>query len=134
MLDGSAVGADEGTFTAYDVITGFDTLVDHIDHNGIALSKTFVIANTLGAADLAAANFADVDSVLAFLNDATVEDTIAADDADYVLNEDIVVAVTLGDGTTAIYELNDVAAGTLIAADISLLAVVDTTMVIGDFM
>jgi len=135
--DGSAVGADEGTFTAYNVITGFDTLVDHIDHNDGSFagqSLTFVVANTLGAADLAAANFADVDSVLAFFNDATVEDTIAADSADYAANEDILVAVTLGNGTTAIYEIYDATAATLVAGDIALVATVDATMVIGDFM
>jgi hypothetical protein len=139
-LQGSAVGTDEGTFTNYNVITGFDTLVDHINHDDASFAGgalTFVVANTAAtaaASDLAAANFADVDSVLAFFNDAEVEDTIAADSDDYAAAEDILVAVTLGNGTTAIYEIIGATAGTLVAGDIALLGTVDTTMVIGDFM
>jgi hypothetical protein len=137
---GSAVGTDEGTFSGFNVITGFNTTVDHIDHNDASFAvaaNTFVIANTAAtaaASDLAAANYKDVDSVLAFFNDAEVEDTIAADGADYAANEDILVAVTLGNGTTAIYEIYDATAATLVAGDIALVATVDTKLVFGDFM
>lgn len=48
---------------------------------------------------MAAANIVDVDSILALLNDTSVEDII---------------------GLTAIYELNDVGAGASIATYISL--------------
>jgi hypothetical protein len=134
---GSAVGSEEGTFTLFNTITGFNTLVDHIDHNDgsfAAAALTFVVANTLGAADLGAAEYNDVDAVLAFFNDATVEDTISASSADYAANEDILVGVTLGNGTTAVYEIYDATVNTLVVGDIALVATVDATMVIGDFM
>jgi hypothetical protein len=138
--EGSAVGVATQAFSGYDVITGFTTTVDDIDHNEAAFAGqalTFVIANTaaaVAASDLAAADFADVDSVVTFLNDGTVEDTLAANSADYVLNEDFLVGVTLGNGTTAIYEVMDATAATLVAADVALVAHVDATLVIGDFI
>jgi hypothetical protein len=133
----SSYGTVGGTFSGFDVITGFATTVDHIDHNDASFAGaalTFVVANTLGAGDLAAANYKDVTSVLAFLNDGTVEDALAADTADYAANEDILVGVTLGNGYTAVYEIYDATAATLVAGDVALIAYVDATMVVGDFM
>lgn len=130
--EGSAAGAEEGTFSGFDVITGFTTLVDHIDYN-VAVTDTVVVAGTVGAADLTAANYKSADAVLAFFNDADVEDDVAGA-GDYEAGEDFVVAVTIAGVGTVVYEIVDATAATLAVDEISLIATVDATMVADDFL
>ena len=72
------------------------------------------------------------DAVLAYFNDAEIEDAVATDD--YEANEDFIVAVTLEDGTSAVYEIINVSANTMVITQFSLVATVDATMVAGDFL
>jgi len=130
--EGSAGGVAGTAYSGFDVITGFETTVDHIDYNA-TVDDTVVIAGTVGDSDLTSANYTDDEAVLAFFNDDEVEDAIAGA-GDYEANEDFVVAVTIADVGTVIYEIVDATVGTLDTSEIALVATVDATMVAGDFL
>ncbi len=105
--DGSAAGTVAGTFTGYDVVTGFTLAKDTITVTGLANEQNYASTDaTNSALDLTDADFANVDKVVAFLNDAA---TIG----DNALN---VITVTYSD-FSALYLVTDtVAADTLVDA------------------
>jgi hypothetical protein len=141
--DGSAAGAAEGTFSGYDVITGFATTVDAIvfdtaytfdstAHDTVTTAWTSigaeVLASTDGstdAIDLSISEITDVDSVVTFLNDAA---TFAGSAA-----KDYIVAITF-DNTTAIYDVSDTGDDAAAATEVTLLATVDDVLVVGDLV
>ena len=132
-LEGSAAGSEEGTYSAFDVITGFTTTSDHIDYN-TTLTGTGVIAGSVGDADLTSSNYTDADAVLAFVNDASIEDLVDATGGDYEAGQDFLLAVTISGVGTAVYEIINDATAAIVTTEVSLLATVDATMVAGDFM
>lgn len=158
--DGAAAVALGGTFTGFDVITGFtsgtDDLVfdagvanvdDTVDTTvtqtnqaaGVATNVTDVVvvagsAATIAANDLTASNYTSVDAVLNFFNDAGSSVT-ANLDASAAGDYDI-VAVTIGSGAsafTAVYAVED-DDGAVDATEITLLGTVDATLVAGDII
>lgn len=140
LTDGSAAGAAAGTFTGYDVITGFATTVDKLVFDStatvaadttvgtkIADAKIVKAMNDAASAanDLTAADFTNVDKVVAFLNDLSQAYTNTGND---------VVAVTFGT-FTALYAVNDSGSDdTLVATEIKLLGTVDAVLVAGDLV
>lgn len=141
LTDGSAAGVATGTFTGFDVITGFKSGTDKVLFDSaatptyatggtpIALTAAVKAGDvaTVAANKLTAADFANVDKVVLFLNDAGVAFTGGA-----AASTDI-VAVTVGT-TTAMYTVtNDGTAGVL-AAEVKLIGTVDAAMVVGDFI
>jgi hypothetical protein len=129
--DGSAGGSVGTAYSGYDVITGFETTVDHIDYN-TTVTATAVTAGALGSSDLTSSNYTDDEAVLAYFNDAAVEDAVATDD--YEAGEDFLIAVTIASVGTVIYEILNATANTVATGEISLVATVDATLVAGDFM
>jgi len=92
-----------------------------------------VVAGSVGDADLTSANYTSADAVLAFFNDDEVE-ALVAGAGDYEANEDYVAAITISGVGTVIYEIVDATVTDLTTTEISLVATVDATMVIGDFL
>ncbi|MDA8883346.1 calcium-binding protein [Planktomarina temperata] len=147
LTSGSAVGAGAGTFTGFNVVTGFATSVDDLvfDDGTTALNAftdtvaggdiivtaggASVVASTAATTatnDLALANIADVDSVVAFLSDGAYTTTGAGD-----FN---IVAVTFDD-FTAVYSVTDaVTGGDIAASEITMIATVDEVLVLGDMI
>ena len=137
QTEGSAIGVAAGSFTGFDTITGFTVGTDAIlfDDANVALSTigsawvagtNAVSASTdatTDALDLALTEYADVDSVVAYINDvATITATASLD----------IVAVTFAatattDALTAIY-LVDSADATATAGEIELLGTVDAVL------
>lgn len=139
FTDGSAAGAAAGTFTGYDVITGFkagtdklvfdsnyqfDNAVDSAIVNGAVFVKASDAA-TDAAKDLTAADITNVDKVVAFLAEAGVAYT-----ASNAAND--VVAITFGDNT-ALYAINDATGNGVTADEIKLLGTVDAVLTATDF-
>jgi Ca2+-binding RTX toxin-like protein len=129
--DGSAVGVAGGTFSGFDVVTGFVSGTDDVDVtiNGGGAADTYLTQNAAAtvANDLADGEHTDVDAVLAFLNDAANGLAGAAGDID-------VIAITFSD-YTAIYSVTSAAADTTISAgEIRLLATVDDVLAAGDLI
>lgn len=144
VLDGSAVGTAGGTFSGFDVITGFATTVDKVvfdsayANDGLVttpladgtVNAKFVVAGTaatLASDDLTADNYTNVDTVVRFLASAGTGFTADTSETD-------VVAVTLGTGLTAIYVVQTGAAAAVTAAEITLIGTVDATLVSGDIV
>ncbi|MBK1618578.1 hypothetical protein CKO42_09030 [Lamprobacter modestohalophilus] len=139
LTDGSAAGQVGGTFTGFDVITGFNTTVDDLIfdsnyQNDGAVDTSFISASTVvagtaatsAANDLTAADITNVDKVAAFLSDGTYTTSGAG-------NDDL-VAITFDD-FTALYTVTDAAGGgDIVAGEISLLGTVDETLVTGDLV
>ena len=145
---GSAAGAAAGTFTGFNVITGFTSLTDDIVFDdGTTAANIFtdtiaagdevaqssdVYASTLATGtdnDLTLANIADVDEVLAFLNAAGVAHVGA-------VNGDVdVIAVTFAD-STAVYTVTDadITDGNIVAGELTFVATVDEVLVAGDLV
>jgi Ca2+-binding RTX toxin-like protein len=136
--DGSAAGAAAGTFTNYDVITGFvsgsDTIVFDtdittagvqalVDGVKVVLAST---AATTDANDLTLANITNVDKVVAFLADSGQT---------FTASKTSVVAVTFADSnTTAIYGIVNNATAGVIATELTLIGTVDATLVAADLV
>ena len=145
ITSGSAAGAAAGTFSGFNVITGFVTTVDDIVFDsGTAFNQdtvdTAVIGNAAGdsqvvlstaaataANDLTMSNYTDVDTVVAFMNDGgyTDSNTGTADVSS--------VAVTFTD-FTAIYAVNNDNTDAVTAAELTLVATVDEVLVTGDIV
>jgi hypothetical protein len=142
LTDGSAAGAAAGTFTAYDVITGFVSGTDKLVFDGAAAVTASVTVTTdivtgaitvvagtaasTAANDLTVADIADVDKVATFLSDGTYTTSTAT-------NNDI-VAITFS-GLTALYVVTDaVAGGDIAATEIKLLGTIDATLVSDDIV
>lgn len=138
---GGETGETGGTFAGFDVITGIGTIgtVDTIDYASSVIdvgggNTDLVIAGSVGDSDITASNYTDVDSVLAFINDAEV--VALADvtgtgnsNSEYDTGEDILFVVTISSSLSAIYEFiaaNDGAAGDL---EVALIATADATLV-----
>jgi Ca2+-binding RTX toxin-like protein len=120
--DGSAVGAAAGTFSGYDVITGFTLAKDLIDTETGVAAATEVWASTAATTasnDLAASEFTDVDAIVAFINDITANETSVMD-----TNAITTLAITFDD-FTAIYTVDNDATAAVAAAEVELLATVD---------
>ena len=145
LTDGSAAGTLGGTFTGFDVVTGFtidgaaDDLVvfdtgvsnanmgnDTVDGAVATVNAKGVVAGTAAngtSNDITATNYTDVDSVVNFYNDAG--SGIATNNT----GVDI-IAVTIGSGTSAfsaIYAMTD-DNGTLDATEVALIGTVDATI------
>jgi Ca2+-binding RTX toxin-like protein len=146
LTDGSSAGAAAGTFTGFDVITGFATTVDDIvfdsNTNGddtvdtdIVSGSVIVVAGTLAVTasnDLTASNYTDVDSVVNFYNDGVTNGNITSTAG----ADNDILAVTLGSGTaafTALYHIVDDSAA-VDATEITLIATADATLVAGDII
>jgi hypothetical protein len=142
---GSAVGVAAGTFTGFNVITGFtsatDDLVfdsgaafngDTVDTAIITAAALDVYASTLATGtdnDLAVADAADVDEVLAFLNAAGVAHVGA-------VNGDVdLIAITFAD-STSVYTVTDadITDGNIVAGELTYVASVDEVLVAGDLV
>jgi len=145
---GSAVGVAAGTFTGFNVITGFTSLTDDIvfDDGGTAANiftdtiaaadivaqSVDVYASTLATgtdSDLALADIADVDEVLTFLNAAGVAHVGA-------VNGDVdAIAITF-DASTALYTVTDanILDGNIVAGELTFVATIDEVLVAGDFV
>jgi hypothetical protein len=141
ILDGSAAGAAAGTFTGYDVITGFSltndivqfddagtsTAAQVLDQSAVTtalIDAAFVVkstAATLAANDLADSEFTDVDAVVDFLNGGgyTTTNTGTA--------EVELVAVTFSD-FTALYVVNNDTTDAAVASEVTLLGTVDAIL------
>lgn len=134
ITQGSAAGVAAGTFTGFDVITGFtagtDDLVfdsngnldDTIDTDIVNGNVTFVAgtAATTASNDLTAADVTNVDKVAAFLSDGAYTTSGAT--------QNDIVAITFTD-FTAVYTVTDAAAGGAIAAsEIALIGTVDEVL------
>ncbi|MEC7187035.1 MAG: hypothetical protein VXW45_01175 [Pseudomonadota bacterium] len=141
---GGEAGETGGTFAGFDVITGIDTVgtVDTLDYAStqidVGTNNDIVIAGTTGDSDITASNYTDVDSVLAFLNDAEVVALVGAGgtgntDGEYDAAEDFVVTVTISSSLTAIYEFT-ASAATAGDLDVSLIATADATLVAGSII
>jgi hypothetical protein len=145
VLDGSADGVAGGSFTGYDVVTGFLSGTDKVigDTNNAYTTTTVgtalfsggavtVIASTgatLAASDLTGTTALDVDSVVAFLADGTVSTAVG-----YTANEKHLLAITDATGDqTFLYALES-ADTTFVADEINLLAVIDDVVVAGDLV
>ncbi len=136
LTDGSAAGAAAGTFSGFDVITGFATTSDKIrvDSNvtdgttdiDVLVTAKIVKASSAAATDskdLTISDYTNVDKVVAFLNDMSQAYSNAASD---------IVAVTFTD-FTALYIVNDSGSDdTLAATEIKLIGTVDEVLVAGD--
>lgn len=135
LSDGSAAGAAAGTFTGFDVITGFTSGTDDLvfDSNGnlddtidtdIVNGSVFVVAGTAATTasnDLTAADVTNVDKVAAFLSDGAYTTSGAT--------QNDIVAVTFAD-FTAVYTVTDAVTGGAIAAtEIALIGTVDQALV-----
>ena len=97
-----------------------------------------MIAGSIGDSDITASNYTDVDSVLAFLNDAEVVALVGAGgtgntDNEYDAAEDFIVTVTISSSLTAIYEFiaSATTAGDL---DVKLIATADAALVAGSII
>lgn len=141
LTAGSAVGAAAGTFSGFNVVTGFVSTVDDFVFdsgnafngdvvNTVIADNVVVYASTAATGDdndLAIADYADVDSVLAFLNAAGIAYQGAGGDDD-------IVAITFDD-FTALYVVSDAAPGADIAAgEVRLIATADDILVAGDIL
>ena len=140
FTDGSAAVAAAGTFTGYDVITGFkagtDKLVfdsnyqfDNAVNTAIVDGAVVVKASdaaTDAAKDLTAADITNVDKVVAFLAEAGVAYTASK-------NKNDVVAITFGD-KSALYAINDATGNGVTADEIKLLGTVDAVLTATDFV
>jgi hypothetical protein len=139
---GSAVGVATQSFSGYNVITGFTTSVDdlvfdsgnafngdNIDTAIIQAAGAFVIASTAAtsdANDLAVADYADVDSVVAFLSDGAYTSTG---------NTHVNLAAITFDDFTAVYSVTDATTGgDILAGEVRLIATVDEVLVSGDIV
>jgi len=144
LTDGSAAGEAAGTFTGFDVITGFASGTDKLvfDSTATVAADTTVgsaivdNAVVIKAADAAAtasndltdtADFTDVNSVVAFLND------IGADYTDGATGAATNVVGVTNNGTTYLYAVSDNGDGTVAAGEVALIGTADTTLVAGDF-
>jgi hypothetical protein len=142
----ASVGAAGGTFSGHDVISGFRTTSDQLRFDAgftdgdtsaiVAVADRIIAAADVSAStaastalnDLSAAEFTDVDSVLAYINDASVMGGTFT----YTGGADELLAVTdATSGSTAIYHV-DSADTTITATEVSLVAVVDAILVSGD--
>ena len=129
VLDGSAVGVAAGTFTGYDVITGFTVGTDFIDVDTTSSILTLagdiqvaaMTAATTASNDLTAADFANVNKLVSFLNDGGYTDPSAGTASTSV------VAVTYGT-FTAIYAIDNDATTAVAAGEITLLGTVDAVL------
>lgn len=141
LTDGSAAGAAAGTFTGYDVITGFKTGTDKLvfGSDGAATPVTITTRIIDGAAvvkagdaatdaskDLTFADIANVDKLVAYLNEAGVAYTPTTSKSD-------LVAITFGD-KTALYAVTNDATAAVVATEIKLLGTVDALLVAGDLV
>lgn len=131
LTEGSAAGAVGATFSGFDAVTGFgagDTVRFDTDlltaqgTNTVADNKLVVSANdaTTGTNDLTeAADFVDVDSVVAFLNDA----------ASYTpqMNTNDVVGVTF-EGSTYLYGIANDGTAAVAATEVTLIGTVDAEL------
>jgi len=138
VTDGSEVGAAEGTFTDFDVITGFVSGVDTIDNNITLANQEVVVKGTdAGGAvttnNLTSANYTDMDSVLAFINDTAVEDLVDSAGGVYEASKAYTFGVTISGVGTVIYAINNDATAAVAIDEIYLLGTVDATLVAGDF-
>lgn len=140
LTDGSAAGQVSGTFSGYDVITGFKSGVDDfvfdsnyqndgaVDTGNVNGAVTVVAgtAATNASNDLTSADVTNVDKIAAFLSDGTYTTSTAT-------NDDI-VAITFDD-FTALYVVTDaVAGGDIAAGEIKMLGTVDETLLAGDIL
>ena len=150
VTDGSAAGTAAGTFSGFDVITGFTSGTDDVVFDSdvttgniqndtvdtdIVAGTVFVVAGTaatVALSDVDATNYTSVDQIVNFYNDVvTNAGGITTDGA----NDDI-LAITFGTGAnamTAIYSIDDDSAA-VDATEIMLIATVDATMVAGDII
>jgi hypothetical protein len=143
--DGAAAGTAAGTFSGYDVITGFTTGTDDIvfdsNTNGDDVVNTAIIAGsvvvsaataaTTASNDITISNFMDVDQVVNYINDLIANAAYTPDTA----NADL-FAVTIGSGTTGttvLYHVVDDGAA-VDATEITLIATVNGVLVAGDLL
>ena len=129
--EGSVATAEAGTFSGFDVITGFVTGTDDIDIEVTVDSASVIVAATAGAeaSDLTAANYTDHDAVLTFINDAAIEDLIESD-GDYDAEAEYFFGVTIADVGTVLYEILDGDVDTVQDGAVNLVAVIsDATLV-----
>jgi hypothetical protein len=142
---GSTAGAAGGTFTGYNVVTGFTSgtddfvfddgttaaniFTDTVAALDVVISATNIYtsdSNTGTADDLALADVTDVDAVLGFIN-ASAYTTSTATQSD-------IVAITFDD-FTAMYVVTDAVAGAdITAAELTMLGTVDEVLVSGDMV
>ena len=138
VSEGSAATGAGGTFSGFDVITGFGTLAaagagaDDIDVAGITVAATeFELADqddaTAAADDLADSEYTDVDAVIAFLSGG------GSSVVDNGVVDDYVVAVTFSD-FTALYGIADDNDNTVEVGEVTLLGTVDAVLAAGDFI
>jgi len=148
ITDGSAAGAAAGTFTGFNVITGFVSGTDDIVFDGDATNgddsvDTDIVAGTVfvkaatdattASNDLTSTSYTDVDSVVNYYNDLVAQGTgvITSNNA-----ADDLLAVTIGSGTaafTAIYSIDDDSLN-VDATEVMLVATVDATLVSTDII
>jgi hypothetical protein len=121
--DGSAVGASEGTFTGFDIVTGFVVAKDLFGIDGDAAQEVFASdAATTAGNDLSTADFADVDSVVSFIADIVTNETSVMDTAAITT-----LAITFDD-FTAVYLVDNDDTTAPTAGEIELLATVDAVL------
>jgi len=142
-----SVGAAGGTFSGYDVITGFTTGTDKLRFDssltagdttaavGVIIAADDISASTAASTalnDLSAAEFTDVDAVLAYINDASI--LAAGGTFTYTNGADELLTVTdAASGTSAIYHVDSTDA-TITATEVSLVATVDAIVAAADIV
>lgn len=143
LSDGSAAGSGAGTFSGFDVVTGFKSGTDSIIFDGGAVDFNTTIATplstagavvvkastvaTVAANDLTTTNYTDVDTVVNYLNDAGVAYSPTASDVDFVV-------VTFGTSMSAVYAVTNDATAAVTAAEVKLIGTFDTALVSGDLV
>jgi hypothetical protein len=145
LTDGSAAGTIGGTFTGFDVVTGFtidgtaddllvfDTGVSNANMGNDTVDGAVATVNAKGVHagtaangttnDITATNYTSADAVVNFYNDAGSGVATNNTGVD-------IIAVTMGSGTgafSAVYALTD-DNGTLDATEVMLLGTVDATL------
>jgi hypothetical protein len=140
LTDGSAAGQAAGTFTGFDVITGFTSGTDDLIFDSayaynnavtgdIVNGNVTVVAGTAAtnaANDLTASDVTNVDKVAKFLSDGAYTTSTAT--------QDDIVAITFDD-FTAVYAVTDaVVGGAIEAGEIKMIGTVDETLVSVDII
>jgi S-layer protein len=135
LTEGSAAGVAAGTFTGFDVVTGFGTgdtvkFDDDLSDNNIAnafVDNKYVVASDAAVTasnDLTtAADFTNVDKVVAFLNDAAGYSGTAS--------EKDVVGITFG-GNTNLYGVSNDGTQAVVATEVTLIGTYDAELAVAD--
>ena len=126
MITGFASGTDKLVFDSTATVAADTTVGSAIVDNAVVIKAADAAATASN--DLTdTADFTDVNSVVAFLND------IGADYTDGATGAATNVVGVTNNGTTYLYAVSDNGDGTVAAGEVALIGTADTTLVAGDF-